>query len=105
MKPLLVPSALAVALLTACGAPPKPQGVPAEAFFAGKRKDGVFVTIGDPYGTGWIVKIHDRKGTLIKEGPFALKGMGRGEIRPEEVVRWDGTQLLLADGSRLVPRP
>lgn len=105
MKPLLVPSILCLALLSACGAPPKPQGVPAEAFFVGKRRDGVFVTIGEPVATGWKVKIHDRAGVLLKEGPFALKGYARGEILPKEVVAWNGTELVLADGSRLVPRP
>lgn len=105
MKPLLVPSILCLALLSACGAPAKPQGVPAEAFFVGKRRSGVFVTIGDPHPTGWVLKIHDRRGALIKEGPFALKGYARGEILPDEVVGWDGKELTLADGSRLVPRP
>lgn len=105
MKPLLVPSLLCLVLLSACGAPPKPTGVPAEAFFVGKRRDGVFVTIGEPVATGWKVKIHDRRGVLVQEGRFALKGFARGEILPEEVVAWTGTELVLADGSRLVARP
>lgn len=92
-------------LLIACGAPPKPQGVPPEAFFVGKRRDGVFVTVGAPHATGWILKIHDRNGRLLKEGPFVLKGYARGEILPSDVVAWDGQALLLADGGRLVPRP
>ena len=104
MKTLLVPSVLSLVLLAACGAPSRPQGVPAEAFFVGKRRGGVFVIVGAPHATGWFLKIYDRKGTLIKEGPFALKGYARGEILPEEVVGWNGTELALADGSRLVPR-
>lgn len=97
---------MAAILLLGCGrVPPRPANVPAESFFVGKRKDGVFVVIGARDGLGWRVKIFSRDGVLRREGPFVLRGMARAKVVPEEVLSYDGEALHLADGTLLVPRP
>lgn len=96
--------ALCAALLVGCGAPSRPANVPEGAFWAGKRRDGVFVLIGARDGLGWQVKLYDRKGNLKAEGPYVLRGMAKAEIVPEEVVSFDGEALHMADGTLLIPR-
>jgi len=101
---LCVPLVIAILALGCGRVPPKPANVPAESFFVGKRKDGVFVLIGARDGLGWRVKIFDRRGTLLKEGPYVLRGMARAEVVPGEVLSFDGEALHLADGTLLIPR-
>ncbi len=84
--------------------PPRPANVPAESFFVGKRKDGVFVVIGVPEGMGWHVKIYGRDGALRREGSYVLRGMARAQVVPKEVLSFDGEALHLSDGTLLIPR-
>lgn len=96
---------MAVLLVLGCSrVPPRPANVPAESFFVGKRKDGVFVVIGAPEGMGWHVKIYGRDGSLEREGSYVLRGMARAHIVPKEVLNFDGEALHLSDGTLLVPR-
>jgi len=97
-------AALVLTVMVGCGVPSRPAGIPEEAFWVGKRKDGVFVFIGARDGLGWQVKIYDRKGVLKAEGAYVLRGMARAEIVPEEVLSYDGEALHLADGTLLIPR-
>jgi hypothetical protein len=93
-------------LLTACGEPHKPKGVPADSFWIGPRKTGVFVKVGQPVGAGWHLTIYDRKrGTVKAEGTYLLLGPARAEFMKEDFAGWDGQNILLTDGGRLVPKP
>lgn len=104
MRDSVTAAALILTVVVGCGAPSRPAGVPEGAFWAGKRKDGVFVFIGARDGLGWQVKIYDRKGALKAQGPYVLRGMARAEIVPAEVLSYDGEALHLADGTLLIPR-
>lgn len=84
--------------------PRPPAGVPAGAVWAGTRKAGAFVVIGEQTLDGWKLKVYDRKGALIAEGPFVLRGLGRTELSPEDFARWDSGVLHLKDGAALVPK-
>ena len=95
---------VAVLVLGCDRVPPRPASVPAESFFVGKRKDGVFVVMGAREGLGWHVKIFSRDGILKHEGAYVLRGMARAEIVPDEVLTFDGEALHLRDGTLLVPR-
>lgn len=98
-------SLMVAILVLGCGrVPPRPANVPAESFFVGKRKDGVFVLIGPRDGLGWQLKIYGRDGVLKREGAYVLRGMARAEIVPEEVISYDGEALHLSDGTLLIPR-
>lgn len=97
-------AALVLAVMVGCGTPSRPSNVPEASFWAGKRKDGVFVFIGARDGLGWQVKIYDRKGRLKAQGAYVLRGMAKAEIVPEEVLSYDGEALHLADGTLLIPR-
>ena len=101
---LCVPLVAVILVLGCDRVPPRPLNVPAESFFAGKGKDGVFVAIGVRDGLGWQVRIYDRKGGLKRQGAYVLRGMARAEIVPEEVLFFDGEALHLRDGTLLVPR-
>jgi hypothetical protein len=101
---LWVSLVVAMLVLGCGGPPPRPANVPAESFFVGKRKDGVFVRIGARDGLGWQIKIYDPKGNLKREGAYVLRGMARAEIVPDEVLSYDGEALHLRDGTLLIPR-
>lgn len=104
MRGLLMAGVLMLAFMVGCGVPSRPSGVPEGAFWAGKRRDGVFVLIGPRDGLGWQVKLYDRKGALKAQGAYVLRGMAKAEIVPEEVLSYDGEALHLADGTLLIPR-
>ena len=101
---LFIALVVAILVLGCDRVPPRPANVPAESFFVGKRRDGVFVVIGPREGLGWHVKIYGRDGNLKREGAYVLRGMARAEIVPEEVLRFDGEALYLRDGTLLIPR-
>lgn len=97
----------ALMLGAACAprAPEKPAGVPAESFWVGTRKTGVFVVIGPKERDGWRIKaFDDRQGTPKADGVFTLRGIARAELTPEELVAFDGTAFKLSDGALLVPK-
>lgn len=98
---------LLVAVLIAGGlacTPRPPKGVPANAVWAGTRKAGAFVVIGDQTLDGWKIKVYDRRGALLADGPFVLRGMARAELLPEEFAGWESGTLRLKDGALLVPK-
>ena len=101
---LCVSLVVAMLVLGCSRVPPRPANVPAESFFVGKRKDGVFVVIGARDGLGWRVKIFGRDGALKREGAYVLRGMARAEVVPDEVLSYDGEALHLRDGTLLIPR-
>lgn len=86
--------------------PSKPKTVPAEAFWVGPKKTGVFLQVGKPVGIGWEMTLFDpRTGAVKGKGVYLLQGFGRAEIRKQDVASWDGHEFLLTDGGKLVPRP
>ena len=98
---------VAALLMAGCAprAPQKPAGLPGEAFWVGDRKAGVFVVLGPKDREGWRLKIYDdHSGALRAEGTYTLRGLARAELRPEELVAFDGRALHLADGALLVPK-
>jgi hypothetical protein len=101
----LFPLTICLALVACNREPPHPKGVPAEAFWVGPPKTGVFLQVGSPVDTGWNMTLYDRKTGQVKiKGVYLLQGFGRAEITQEDVDSWDGHQFLLKDGGRLVPR-
>jgi len=93
-------------LMTSCGEPGKPKGVPADSFWVGPRKTGVFVKFGQPVGAGWRLTIYDRRSGAVKaEGVYLLLGTARAEFEKADFASWDGRNILLTDGGRLVPKP
>ena len=93
-------------LFTGCGEPRRPKNVPEGSFWVGPRKIGIFVQFGEPAGTGWHVTIYDaHTGGVKVQGIYLLQGFARAEFVKEDFAGWDGRNILLADGGRLVPKP
>lgn len=103
-----IPIIACALVLTACGPniPKKPAGVPAEAFWAGDDKGGVFVAIGVPDHEGWQVKIHDpRTGAVLAQGLFVIRrGAARPSFHQEDFAGWDGRAVHLTGGGVLEPK-
>lgn len=100
----LVVGILVLSGLACSRVPPRPANVPAESFYVGKRRDGVFVQVVSKEIIGWRLKIYGRDGSLKGEGLYVLRGMARAELLPEELVSFDGEAFRLSDGGLLVPR-
>ena len=96
----------ALMLFTACGEPRRPKQVPEGSFWVGPRKTGIFVKFGEPVGIGWNVTIYDAHSGAVKvQGVYVLQGFARAEFVKEDFAKWDGRNILLTDGGRLVPKP
>lgn len=91
--------------MLACGAPKRPAHVPEGAFWGGSRKEGAFILIEKKHGLGWYMKVYNKEGVLQKDGLFVVNGPGRSEIYGEEVLSFDGQNILLKDGGRLEFKP
>jgi hypothetical protein len=90
--------------LAGCGGTPtRPPSVPLEAAWGGRGKQGVFLKVGEHQGTLWQLAVWDRKGRLLGSGNFRLRGFGKAQIIPEEVLAWENGALHLKDGTWLVP--
>jgi hypothetical protein len=97
-------TAVLVGALVGCGrAPFHPASVPADAVWSGDGGQGVFLKVGTHQGTLWQLGVWDREGRLLGSGPFRLRGYGKAQIVPEEVLAWDHGALHLKDGTWLVP--
>ncbi|HLO68881.1 MAG TPA: hypothetical protein VK188_17790 [Holophaga sp.] len=98
----------AVLALAACGPhiPPRPAGVPADTFWAGDSKGGVFVAIGVPDHEGWQVKLYDdRSGAVVGQGLYVIhRGIARPSFKQEDFAGWDGKAVLLTGGGVLEPK-
>lgn len=107
MRPVPVPCLLlTTALVLGCakGTPKPPPNVPAAALFAGEPGKGHFIHFESITQLGWMVKIYDEKtGAVVHAGEFRVMGLARAEVRPEELVGFDGQFIHLKDGTRLVP--
>ena len=85
--------------------PKRPAQVPAEAFWAGDRKAGVFILDQGKPDEGRAMKVFDdRSGALLAEGVFVLRGTARAELPPEDFKGWNGEALVLSDGTLMTPK-
>lgn len=87
-------------------APPRPPGIPAGGVWLGGPYDGAFVVIAPDAARGGVFHVeayYDYSGELWYSGPFVLDPPGPGPVDAADLVDWDGTDLSLADGRRLVP--
>ena len=106
MRTTVITLTICLALCSCNREPARPKVVPAEAFWVGPPKTGVFLQVGSPVGIGWNMTLYDPKtGAVRTKGVYQLHGFGRAEITKAEVASWDGREFLLKDGGRLVPRP
>jgi hypothetical protein len=109
----LLAISLLLALAAACGRsapPPRPAGVPAEAFWLGGPDGGAFVALGRTAGDAPQVvraRIYYRHGELWYAGRLrAERGTAPVDItRPELFSGWDGEALHLSDGRALRKAP
>jgi hypothetical protein len=103
---ILVMTAFLAGLLLACrGIPSRPQGVAPEAQWSGEGQQGLWLKVMDHQGTLWQLEVWDRKGKLLGQGNFRLRGFAKAKIVPEEVLGWELGALHLKDGTWLVPEP
>ena len=99
---------LLAALIVGCGSmPPRPDTVPAGAFWVGGSDGGVFVQLAkEPSDPDQVyrAKIYYEKGELWYEGTLTLEPPNGPPVdiaNAEAFSGWDGTQLILADGRTL----
>ena len=91
--------------------PPKPTGVPANAFWSGGLDGGVFVRIQKKvrkYRPAYDVTIYgETTGEVLFQGPMTLSAPGELEARVLGDAAffngWDGERLFLMDGRSLAP--
>lgn len=86
--------------------PPRPPGIPAGGAWLGGPYDGAFVFVMADVarlGVFQVQAYYDYSGELWHSGPFVLDPPGTGPVHPVELDDWDGIELFLADGRRLVP--
>ncbi len=103
---ILVMTTVLAGALAGCGrAPSRPVHVPANAVWSGDGRQGVFLKVGAHQGTLWQLDVWDREGRLLASGSFRLRGFGKAQIVPEEVLAWENGALHLKDGTWLVPEP
>ena len=84
--------------------PPRPAGVPADAFWVGGSDGGAFVQLRRD-GAGYSGAVYHADGERWFTGPFRLEPAGAPAVDPSDhaaFTGWDGSQLLITDGRALV---
>ena len=87
--------------------PPRPAGLPADAFWIGGPDGGVFMRLEPPVAAAptYSGSIYHKNGLVWYEGRFTLEPAGGApfDVRDRErIAGWDGTQIVLHDGRALV---
>jgi hypothetical protein len=84
----------------------RPSSVPAEAVWAGGADGGSWIgcTLAEAKGT-YRCSIYSEKGTLLKEGFFALSGEAAAYVEdPKNSINaYDGKHILLSGRMKLAP--
>lgn len=96
-----------VLVMLACSSRPprRPEGLPATAAWIGKGAQGRFVDIGARNGVFWTIQVFEAKGPQNATTRWRIQGFARTSLEPQEIVAFEDGNLILNDGSRLVPAP
>ena len=87
--------------------PPRPIGLPPDAFWVGGPDGGVYLTLqrsSAPGSATYMGAVYYADGSIWYRGPLRLKPNGSKPIDPsdrKQFVGWDGTRVLLNDGRTL----
>ncbi len=107
---MVVAGLLASGCVESTSGPPRPAGLPAEAFWLGGPDGGVFVELQRAEGPSlpqYSGAVYHPDGSLWYKGRFTLEPSGGAPVDLKDrgqFAGWDGTRILLKDGRALLAR-